>query len=1846
MDETQPLEDRSLEKHEPEKNDAKERGEPLAKLRVFKNDYCPETELPLYLGNNVLGRDPTSCSLVLSASSVSKCHAVISLSVFPGDKFCSGPFTEALLWDLGSLNGTRKGRFRLTPNVRYALSEGEYVVLADVPCQYVLVGEVTPSGEKDAAVVAGGLRGRGKLRGRGRRRGAERKGQEKGRSDGEKNTSAQDGTQEEQRRSEATTPNPARTTALALEQTPARPRKLIELASESDTDDDGKGRRDDRRQVLETDSDSPQPSGPTCSTFLSPANNVVPESEDENPVTPAVKNVRTGRTQNSGKTEEKNPAGSKRTRMPMGGSDSEVQESLIHTMEKKANENDTDMEENAVNGHQCGNIKVEGGSETNDCGTSLTANVPALAHDAGPAVEGKGEKEKNTSQHEPVQDGHCKSTGDMPAFHMDSDTDIEGEQEVGDVSGTLRDAAATSVTPSTPTDLIAPKVLVTQPDEIRLDSDTDVEDNEGSFPTPAHVLDSSAKGVSAPQVIAAVLHLDSNTDSEGVTECPTKSEPVAHNKSTPSGALLLKPQELDLGSDTDAEDVDGHPLVKSQSSPLVVPEGHGAATKQQLGLEIQSDSDSEAEEDSTHMFTPLATAKLNPLAQTNPELASSVAAAVTLGPRSGPSADTSVEDQGSVKPCPETQLLPKSAANPIDCNLESDTDVEDEEDQAVQGVQEANVTPKILRVQNCSTPLSSDSALPSLLNPKRFTDDQDEDKDDDFVVAETQAFLSDAPAESRHETDPVLDATQLYVQDSPQAVETSAGEAVEDQATQTFSFQMGLSNSSHKLSMSTRLSHTLASMEEQEEEKEVEDLEAVQIHRDAPASERTGFVETDGDLEATQAYGGLPLLVLNSPGRVDRGQPEGGMELGFHSGDPQQVKDEEGGEETQAIHFHADSHLSTADTQPVSAFETRDRGLQFEEEEAQEGVTEPPPQNLRGEVRENEEDVQPSRSRRGRRGEEEEGQGKRIQPAKRVTRRSSRAETKQEHPRRGKESEEGTRSNKEEDEAFQDQCNVTEKRKRRRNTINLIQEKENNDSGAESVEGMEREEKKRLDSERKEKEEKDRLQKVERENETMEREEQTEEQERESLETEKKDQEVLERQEGEENKQLKGEEKERGQKEGNEREEKELLEEPKKEERGKLEREGEKREGNKGLEREENPGKDSGGGIDKEAKVGEGKEKLEKETKEDKRLQHENKQEKNQKLEKEKNKEGSEKHKEKEAKQETDRMLESEKQKRKDEGASEETVKRESEKELKASTRSRRKSRAAASSTTAVKETTGSGKDMVAIELEPKTDRTSSIASASSTICNFSTGMQKRGRAKKSQGRSELDPDKVDVSADRAQGGRGSRSQTVTDSEPMRSETEMMVVQDGKAAQHSKAGTSKGVNRDHKGCDPVTAAAVDPASTPVLVKRSRGGNKSEKLSDLESAASEPDQTAQSSKVESSKPTGRQRCRKRGLEEDTEEKEEDAPSRMVRARRISQKPGKMLGEKAEEIEKTEESEREKGRPSTSLRKGRPSIVKKVQPGVEARDETKEEETGMVSLQRKVREWHRPTREKNESGEKRALEEEQNKETALGTSSEDVVKNCEKTEVPQTPPTRNSRKRTSANESPATPKMARRSPGHAVSTLGTVDQNTYKVLFTGLTDDQGETTVLRLGGSMAKGVSDMTHLVTDKVRRTVKFLCAVARGIPVVTTAWLEKCGKSAAFLSPSAFLVKDVEQEKKFNFCLEESLRVARAQPLLQGYEIHVTRSVKPEPSQMKDIISCSGARYLPKMPTVQKPKTVVISCEEDASLCGPALSASLPVLSAEFLLSGILQQKVDLVTHALTGPCFEAKSAPRGRNRK
>ncbi|XP_072170057.1 uncharacterized protein [Diadema setosum] len=181
---------------------------------------------------------------------------------------------------------------------------------------------------------------------------------------------------------------------------------------------------------------------------------------------------------------------------------------------------------------------------------------------------------------------------------------------------------------------------------------------------------------------------------------------------------------------------------------------------------------------------------------------------------------------------------------------------------------------------------------------------------------------------------------------------------------------------------------------------------------------------------------------------------------------------------------------------------------------------------------------------------------------------------------------------------------------------------------------------------------------------------------------------------------------------------------------------------------------------------------------------------------------------------------------------------------------------------------------------------------------------------------------------------------------------------------------------------------------------------------------------------------------------------------------------------------------------------------------------------------------------------------------------------------------------------------------------------KVIFTGVTDASWQKTVTTLGGELVDSVHGCTHLVTDKVRRTVKFLCCVAQGCLIVTPAWLEKSKASKAFVDPQPFLLIDKASEKQHRFTLSASLQKAGQMRLLKGYRVHVTQGVKPEPPHMKDIIKCAGGEYLAKMPTKSTPKAVVISCEADKSLWSAASRAGVPIVSSEFILTGILRQEI------------------------
>ncbi|XP_070556425.1 mediator of DNA damage checkpoint protein 1-like isoform X1 [Ptychodera flava] len=191
------------------------------------------------------------------------------------------------------------------------------------------------------------------------------------------------------------------------------------------------------------------------------------------------------------------------------------------------------------------------------------------------------------------------------------------------------------------------------------------------------------------------------------------------------------------------------------------------------------------------------------------------------------------------------------------------------------------------------------------------------------------------------------------------------------------------------------------------------------------------------------------------------------------------------------------------------------------------------------------------------------------------------------------------------------------------------------------------------------------------------------------------------------------------------------------------------------------------------------------------------------------------------------------------------------------------------------------------------------------------------------------------------------------------------------------------------------------------------------------------------------------------------------------------------------------------------------------------------------------------------------------------------------------------------------------------------NPPKVMFTGVVDKAGEKTVKSLGGSLVDSVYECTHLVTDKVRRTVKFLCGLSRGIPILTPDWLDQCKQAKRFLDIDQYLLKDKQGEDQYRFDLAESRQKALQNSALQGYKVHVTKNVVPPVAVLKDIIQCAGGQHMKQMPKKSDENTFVVSCDQDKAVCQAAIKASIPIVNPECLLTGLLRQQIDLDPYRL-----------------
>uniref|UniRef100_A0A0P6FHA5 PAX-interacting protein 1 n=1 Tax=Daphnia magna TaxID=35525 RepID=A0A0P6FHA5_9CRUS len=180
---------------------------------------------------------------------------------------------------------------------------------------------------------------------------------------------------------------------------------------------------------------------------------------------------------------------------------------------------------------------------------------------------------------------------------------------------------------------------------------------------------------------------------------------------------------------------------------------------------------------------------------------------------------------------------------------------------------------------------------------------------------------------------------------------------------------------------------------------------------------------------------------------------------------------------------------------------------------------------------------------------------------------------------------------------------------------------------------------------------------------------------------------------------------------------------------------------------------------------------------------------------------------------------------------------------------------------------------------------------------------------------------------------------------------------------------------------------------------------------------------------------------------------------------------------------------------------------------------------------------------------------------------------------------------------------------------------RVLFTVINDDgEHDKIVESLGGRVVTTFKDCSVLVTDRIRRTLKFLCCVGLGTPIVGVEWLTKCRSSRKFVDPWLHLLLDKAGEEKFNFKLSESLEVAKETPLLSGWIFHATPSVIPKPVEMQEIVESCGGIYFEESDNSVDDNKIVISCESDRKTWPSWKKKCATLVDKEAILSGVLKQ--------------------------
>ena len=244
-----------------------------------------------------------------------------------------------------------------------------------------------------------------------------------------------------------------------------------------------------------------------------------------------------------------------------------------------------------------------------------------------------------------------------------------------------------------------------------------------------------------------------------------------------------------------------------------------------------------------------------------------------------------------------------------------------------------------------------------------------------------------------------------------------------------------------------------------------------------------------------------------------------------------------------------------------------------------------------------------------------------------------------------------------------------------------------------------------------------------------------------------------------------------------------------------------------------------------------------------------------------------------------------------------------------------------------------------------------------------------------------------------------------------------------------------------------------------------------------------------------------------------------------------------------------------------------------------------------------------------------------------SSEKAAENV-KTPSPPAKTTKRTTSRSSLQSGEASTEQATRNSSRSKLSLNAAP----KIMATGiLLNEKQKQIITNLGGQLVTDVKECTHLITNKVRKTYKFLSCLSRGAHILNDRWLEESNKSKMFLNTTTFALQDAQSEKHYKFTLQTSLQKAKMTPLLSDWKFLLVHEDSPNEELSRDdiklIIECASGELVDSLPAdeEQLAKCCIIYSNYD-KYQEDALYKSNDVLkmTLDTFLNSILKQSFDI----------------------